>query len=201
LRPDFLITGLGNPGKKYQRTRHNIGFMVCDSISAFFEIPFRFGPGNSKILQWEFAGKNAIVAKPMTFMNLSGEAVAVILAEFGLAPEQMLVISDDLNLPFGSIRMRKSGSSGGHKGIQSIIDHLQTKKMPRLRIGIGGEEPVDDAIAYVLKNFTRKEQQIIQRLIPTVMDCIQFWMLEGIDRTMTKFNKHYDFSIEQNEGG
>jgi len=201
LQPDCLIVGLGNPGKKYERTRHNIGFMTCDYIASFFGIPFHFGPGNSKILQWRFNEKTAIVAKPQTFMNMSGEAVAKLMLEYNLIPEQLLVIYDDVALPLGTMRVRRTGNAGGHKGFRSIISCLQTKSIPRLRIGVGGATPIEDVVTFVLANFRAKELKMIQRLIPAAVECIQFWMIEGINRTMMKFNRHFDFSCEQNQGG
>jgi len=196
LNPDFLIVGLGNPGKKYKKTRHNVGFMVCDYISSFFEVDFRFGPGNSQILQYSFNEFNVVVAKPLTYMNLSGESVRNLIDEYELDLHQLLVVSDDFSLPLGTLRIRASGSSGNHNGLQSIVKLLGSNKFPRMRIGILGDELLEDSVDFVLGNFRASELKTIKRLVPICIDAVRFWMFDGIDKMMTNFNKHYDFASE-----
>jgi PTH1 family peptidyl-tRNA hydrolase len=196
VRPDFLIVGLGNPGKKYKKTRHNVGFMVCDYISSSHNVDFRFGPGNSQISFWTYQDAQVMIAKPMTFMNLSGQAVHTLVTEFELNTEKLLVISDDFYLPLGTIRMRASGSSGKHNGLQSVIEKIGTNQFPRLRVGICGKDQVINSVEFVLNKFKRAELKIIDRIIPVCVDAIRFWMSEGIDQTMSLFNKHHDVALE-----
>jgi len=196
VQPDFLIIGLGNPGKKYKKTRHNIGFMVCDYISSSHDLDFHFGPGNSQISIWDLKEAQVVIAKPMTFMNLSGQAVNALVNEFELEIENVLVISDDFYLPLGTIRMRASGSSGKHNGLQSIIEMIGTNQFPRMRIGICGENQIINSVEFVLNKFKRAELKMVERIIPVCVDAIRSWMIEGIDETMSLFNKHYDFALE-----
>lgn len=196
MQPDFLIVGLGNPGKKYRKTRHNVGFMACDYICSSYDLDFRFGPGNSQISFWDLKDVQAVIAKPMTFMNLSGHSVNSLVTEFDLNVENVLVISDDFYLPLGTIRMRASGSSGKHNGLQSIIDMIGTNQFPRIRIGVCGENKIINSVEFVLNKFKRAELKIVEKIIPVCVDAIRFWMIEGIDQTMSMFNKHYDFALE-----
>ncbi len=191
MRPDLLLVGLGNPGRKYRKNRHNAGFIVCDSISDADGLKFRFGPGNSRILDWTFEEKEVIVAKPMTFMNNSGKAISELLSFYSVGPERLLVICDDFSLPLGTIRIRKSGSAGGHNGLQSIIDQLKTVHFPRMRIGIAGKEEVSDWVEFVLKNFKRKELKIVLELSREAQAAVKTMILDGIDQAMTKYNKNY----------
>ena len=196
MNPDFLIVGLGNPGKKYKKTRHNVGFMVCDYISSFFEVDFRFGPGNSQILQHNFNAFNVVVAKPLTYMNLSGETVRKLIDDYELGLHQLMIISDDFSLPFGTLRVRTSGSSGNHNGLQSIIEQLGSNNFPRMRIGILGDDLLEDSVNFVLGNFRASELKIINRLVPVCLDAVRSWMFNGIDKMMSNYNKHYDFAGE-----
>jgi peptidyl-tRNA hydrolase, PTH1 family len=196
LNPDFLIVGLGNPGKKYKKTRHNVGFMVCDYISSFFEVDFRFGPGNSQIIQHNFGDLNVVIAKPLTYMNLSGETVRKLIDDYGLELHQLMIISDDFSLPLGTLRVRTSGSSGNHNGLQSIIGQLGSNNFPRMRVGILGDDLLEDSVDFVLGNFRASELKIINRLVPVCLDAVRSWMFDGIDKMMSNYNKHYDFAGE-----
>lgn len=193
MKPDYLVVGLGNPGKKYKSTRHNVGFMVCDFISSFFDLKFRFGPGNSQVLQWPVNEAQIMVAKPLTYMNLSGHAVVALLHEYEIDLSNLLVIYDDYQLPLGMLRIRAAGSSGNHNGIQSIIDQIGTREFPRMRFGIGREYPIKDSVKYVLANFRKSERAIIDKLLPISVDAIRSWVTAGIERTMSNFNQYYNF--------
>lgn len=148
-----LIIGLGNPGKKYESTRHNVGRMVADLLSKKLKLRFK---RHSRTETEIAAGEEIIIAKPSVFMNNSGRAVARVAKYFGVPTEEIVVVYDDLDLPVGTIRFRKSGSSGGHKGMQSIIDNLKTDSVARIRIGIGRPAPAS-ATDYVLKPFTKAQ--------------------------------------------
>jgi len=192
LRADLLLVGLGNPGKRYEKTRHNVGFMLCDTIAQLIDKPFHFGPGNSLALEWKVAGKGVLVAKPLTFMNSSGEAIPPLLEAAGLQPQDLLVVCDDFSLPLGTLRIRKKGSSGGHKGLQSIIDVLGSELFPRMRIGIGGEDPVEDRVEFVLSKFSRRELETVQKLLPIAVDAVKTILTAGYERAMTEFNRKFD---------
>ena len=193
--PDYLIIGLGNPGKKYKKTRHNVGFMVCDYIASFYNLDFRFGPGNSQVVNWDLNERRISLAKPLTFMNLSGQTVKVLLNAEKIELDHILVLTDDYNLPLGTIRIREAGSSGKHKGLQSIIDTVGTTQFARMRIGITGEKQVENSVDFVLNNFKRSELKIIRKLFPVCVEAIHSFIFEGIDKTMSKYNKNYDFTI------
>jgi PTH1 family peptidyl-tRNA hydrolase len=192
LQPQFMIVGLGNPGKKYQRTRHNIGFMVCDHVASIEHLSFHFGAGNSLVSPWKIAEKTTMLVKPLTYMNRSGEAIYSLLREFTIPLNKMLVISDDINLPLGTIRLKPAGSSGGHNGLQSVIDALQSEEFPRMRIGVAENTPVSDWVDFVLSNFKRREMKKVNRLLPITVQAIQSWLIDGVDTAMNNFNKHYD---------
>lgn len=192
MYPEYLIVGLGNPGNRYKKTRHNVGFMICDHIASFFDLDFRFGPGNSQILKWNPEEKRVLVAKPLTYMNLSGQAVKVLMSQKKIEPDRLLVLVDDFNLPLGTVRIREKGRSGKHNGLQSIIESLGTIKFPRMRIGTLGENQVENSVEFVLSNFKGSELKLIRNLFPVCIDAIRSWIFEGIDKTMTNYSKYYD---------
>jgi len=192
LQADLLLVGLGNPGRRYEKTRHNVGFMLCDTIARLINKTFHFGPGNSLLLEWEVAGKNVLVAKPLTFMNNSGEAVLPLLKAFGLEQEKLLVVCDDFNLPLGTLRIRRRGSSGGHNGLQSIIDALGSEAFARMRIGIGRGEPVDDWVEFVLSRFSRRELKTVEKMLPIALEAVKVILTDGYERAMTEFNRKFD---------
>lgn len=182
-----IITGLGNIGSKYKGTRHNVGFEVVDklgddlSISFSEEGPFHIGEGS-------FKGKKVILIKPTTLMNRSGKAVGKILAQSGLTPDQCLVCYDDINLPPGKIRLRPSGSAGGHNGIRDIIDTIQTDQFPRLRIGIGSDFGRGRQADYVLSPFNEDQRIAVDQAIDQSCEAILTFLRAGIDIAMNDFN-------------
>jgi peptidyl-tRNA hydrolase, PTH1 family len=185
----YLITGLGNPGEKYQLTRHNIGFIVLDHIAAKKDLIF-----NSDRYGWttEFKLKNKqlTLLKPSTYMNLSGKAVRYWMNQLKIPVENILVITDDISLPTGKLRMKAAGGPGGHNGLISIIEHLGTENFPRLRFGIGNDFPKGLQAQYVLENFTSDELKQIQPKIELSVDFINSFVLEGINISMNRFNKN-----------
>jgi len=182
------IVGLGNPGKKYETTRHNIGFMVID------ELYRRFGTtGDQTKFNCEYTivhtpNGRLLLVKPLTFMNLSGEGVKPLIDYYHIAPEDILVAYDDLDLPTGRIRLRVKGGHGGHNGIRSLIDHLGTKEFKRLRIGIG--RPIDRTpiVNYVLQSFAKGEQEAVNEAIQLASDACEQWMEQPFTHVMNEFN-------------
>jgi PTH1 family peptidyl-tRNA hydrolase len=184
----FLIVGLGNPGREYRDTRHNIGFIVLDQLAK--DLGITIGRMQSKALigKGEFQGNRVVVAKPQTFMNLSGQAVSSLMKFYKLPVDHLLVIHDDLDLPFGSIRIRPAGGSAGQKGLHSIIERMGTKEFPRMRMGIGRPPGKMDAASYVLRRFSKFEQDALDAVLPEASKAIQVYMSDGLERAMNQFN-------------
>jgi PTH1 family peptidyl-tRNA hydrolase len=191
--PTKMIVGLGNPGPEYARNRHNVGFQVIDVFAGRHGLVFDKFQKRARValgrvvLTNGWAGR-VLLAKPMTFMNLSGEAVAALAAFYKIAPADILVISDDLDLPAGKLRLRAEGGAGGQKGIKSTIQHLHTEAFPRLRIGIGRPPGQMDAADYVLQNFSAAEEQEMATLRPKAADAIEAWLAQGVAAAMNLFN-------------
>jgi PTH1 family peptidyl-tRNA hydrolase len=190
-----LIVGLGNPGRDYVNNRHNAGFKCVDLFAREHGISLTQRGARSKLGTGEVAGTKIAVAKPQTFMNLSGEAVSALARRYHLSSKDILVIYDDLDLPLGKIRIREKGSSGGHNGLKSIISHLGTQDFPRIRVGISpaedsssGAAPEVDAIEHVLSDFTEAEKTVMREVYPRVAAAIQYILTEGIAAAMNKYN-------------
>ncbi|WP_461832680.1 aminoacyl-tRNA hydrolase [Aquifex sp.] len=167
-----LVVGLGNPGKEYEKTRHNVGFMVLDSLVKTLRAKGPYEEALSLTYRLRLPNKEVIFAKPMTYMNNSGAAVFNLLEEYKLSPEEMIVVYDDLDLPLGSMRLRLKGSSGGHRGVESIIKYIGTQNFPRLRIGIGRPKKKEDVVKYVLSPFPPEEEKIISNVIKKAVRCL-----------------------------
>jgi len=183
----WAIIGLGNPGPKYSKTRHNIGFMVIDEISEKEGFEFKEKP-LFLISKGSLGSEDFVLVKPLTFMNRSGLAVKEVLSSFNIPHERLIIIQDDLDMDIGRIKIRKTGSSGGHKGILSIIEQIGTKDFIRVKIGIG-KDPFIPAEDYVLSKFKSEEKPIIKEAIKTVVDAIESILREGVDRAMNIYNK------------
>ena len=190
-----LIVGLGNPGKLYINNRHNVGFKCLDLFAREQGISLNQRKGRSQSGMGEVAGEKVVLAKPKTFMNLSGEAVSALVHRYRLSPGDILVVYDDLDLPLGKIRIREKGSSGGHKGLKSIIAHLGTQDFPRIRVGIAplesdaGSPPEKvDAVEHVLGDFTDREKSVMKEVYSTVAAAIHCLLTEGIAAAMNKYN-------------
>ena len=179
-----LIVGLGNPGKQYENTRHNIGFMILDSFVTGFSLEKKF---QAYIKKETIHGIDVLFVKPTTYMNLSGIAVRKIVDYYKINIQDILVVQDDLDLPFGTHRCRINSSSGGHNGIKSIIDSLGTKDFARLKIGIAHDKSIDTE-DYVLGSFSKKELQTLEENYSVYQKIILSFLTDGIEKTMNLFN-------------
>ncbi|WP_022670565.1 aminoacyl-tRNA hydrolase [Hippea alviniae] len=183
---DWLVVGLGNPGREYELTPHNVGFMVCDSLSSFFKFDFSLEKKFKGLLgEFRIKDNHIRVLKPLTYMNLSGESVYLALNFFKISLDNLVVIHDDLDLPLGRIRIKKNSSSGGHKGVQSIIDLVGSKDFIRVRIGVGREK---DAARYVLSRFSEDKLEMLDRVILTSTDAVVDVIIKGLNYSMSKYN-------------
>lgn len=185
---NWLIIGLGNPGEQYDKTRHNLGFMLVDLLANEFQIQVKRNECRSLIGQTTFENRTIEFVKPQTFMNLSGEAVSCLLTKDSRCVEKTIVIVDDLALPFGSLRIRKKGSDGGHNGLKSIANCLKTKDFIRIRIGIQPEHPLSNTKKFVLENFSKKDFETVNEVLERTADAVRCSISEGIDKAMSKFN-------------
>ncbi len=188
-RANRLIIGLGNPGPDYENTRHNAGFMVVDRVAARMGITMQHAVAASILGEGRWKGRPIALAKPMTFMNRSGQAFQALLRRYGLKPEDILVIYDDIALPLGSIRLRERGSAGGHNGIQSIIDHLNSTDFPRLRVGIGDSFSRGGQVRFVLEPFRDEEKPGIEVAFETATDAALTFVRDGMLTAMNRYNK------------
>jgi peptidyl-tRNA hydrolase, PTH1 family len=186
-----LIVGLGNPGAQYERTRHNLGFMLVDLLAEAAGAQVKRKDCRALVGRAELEGTRVELAKPQTYMNLSGEAVACLLAKQEDAKsgaQNIIVISDDLALPFGTIRLRRRGSAGGHNGLKSIIAALHTDEFIRLRIGIQPEHPVSDTKTFVLDEFSRSERAELEKILERSAEALRAVLRDGIDKAMSQYN-------------
>ena len=183
----YLVIGLGNPGLKYRKTRHNMGFMVIDYISEKLGLRVRKSRGSSIVGETVFEGHRLVLAKPQTYMNRSGEAVRELIGYYGFDIDSLVVVYDDMDIDLGSIRIRKKGSSGSHNGMKSIIYHLKDENFVRIRVGIG-QDRSRDAVDYVLGKFTREQREQafdgIGKSAESILEIVQ----NGIDTAMNKYN-------------
>ena len=184
----YLISGLGNPGRAYSRNRHNAGFMLLDRMAGAARQPFEQLGCHSLGCDLEHAGQHLLLVKPQTYMNRSGQAIREIIENRPVELSQMLVIYDDLALPLGKIRLRKSGSAGGHKGMDSIIGALETENVPRLRIGILRDELPGEYSTYVLDNFTKGELKILDEVLDLAILAVETAVTDGLEKAMSLYN-------------
>jgi PTH1 family peptidyl-tRNA hydrolase len=185
-----VIFGLGNPGRSYQLTRHNIGFILLDHIQGFSNIPFRPGKGDYYYCDLRISDERVMLVKPTTYMNNSGLAVAQFLNYYKVDLSDALIVYDDYHLPFATLRFRGNGSAGGHNGVKSIIAHLGTQQFDRLRIGIGDQ--FKDSVNFVLSKFTKKELSILEDLLPEAYNGIKVWLASGLDAAMNQYNRSFN---------
>lgn len=184
----FMIVGLGNPGKEYHKNRHNIGFMAIEEIAKSFGFENRKVKSKAIIMEGKQNNRKIILAKPQTYMNLSGSSVAPLIRFYKVAPENLIVIHDDLDLPALSIRLRPNGGAGGQKGVASIIQNLGTQDFNRVRVGIGRPPGRMEAANYVLKNFSKQEESELPFLLNTIKEAVIAIMESGIEVAMNQFN-------------
>ena len=187
-KSQFIIVGLGNPGRAFRETRHNIGFMLVSRLAERLGVDFSRMESKSLVTKGDYMGHRLILAKPMTFMNLSGQAVSSLVRFYKVALENLLVLYDDVDLPLNTLRMRPSGGAGGHKGMQSIIQQLGTNEFPRLRMGIGRPPGKKSAASYVLKDFSADETEFLTVILDRGVDAALTYVTDGIDTAMNKYN-------------
>lgn len=185
----WLLVCLGNPGEKYENTRHNVGFMTADEIGERVHMPIQKLKFKALTNICELGGEKVLVMKPVTYMNLSGEAVRQAADFYKIPPERVLVISDDVSLPVGRLRIRAGGSAGGHNGLKSIIGHLGTDQFPRIKIGVGEKPHPDyDLADWVLGKFTGEDKKTIDDAVKRAADAAECVIREGPERAMNRFN-------------
>lgn len=184
-----VITGLGNPGSEYEYTRHNIGFKVIDALSDKHRIPLTKAKFNALFGKGSIDGEDVLLVKPLTYMNLSGEAISPILSFYKASVDDLLVVYDDLDLPVGKIRLREKGSAGGHNGIKSTISHVHTQEFKRLRIGIGRPEGRQPIVDYVLQRFSNDDRSAVEKAIEAATKACYSWMSSPFDQVMNHFNR------------
>ncbi|WP_046216562.1 aminoacyl-tRNA hydrolase [Paenibacillus wulumuqiensis] len=182
------IVGLGNPGPEYAKTRHNVGFMALDRLAERHGISISQSKSKSLIGEGHIGGVKAVLIKPMTYMNLSGEAVRSYMDYYKVALEDLIVVYDDMDTETGKIRLRFQGSAGGHNGIKSIIQHTGTQKFDRIRMGVSRPEPGYAIVDYVLSPFPKKEKELLDQMIENTCDALEFSMKHTFEQTMAKFN-------------
>ena len=186
----YLIVGLGNPGEEYKWTRHNLGFMLIDKLAAEADVSVKRRDCRSLVGSAVIENERVRLIKPQTFMNLSGEAVACLLAKENVddASQDLIVISDDLALPFGTIRLRERGSAGGHNGLKSIISTIGTSEFIRLRIGIQPDHQVSDSKAFVLEDFRKSQRSEVEKILDRAAEAVHSVLRDGIKKAMSLFN-------------
>ena len=188
VAPMKMIVGLGNPGFSYRRTRHNLGFMVVNALARERGIRLRRDRFRTVGGEGRIGSEQVILLRPQTFMNRSGRAVAAAVERRNCALENILIICDDVDLPLGKLRMRRSGSAGGHKGMMSIIESLGSREFPRLRLGVGQPPEDVDMMSYVLGAFRRGEWPVVREVIAQAVQAAETWVYHGIDEAMNRFN-------------
>lgn len=184
-----MFAGLGNPGAEYAATRHNVGFMLADALAARWDAAGWRTKQDALVAEARLGAEKILLVKPLTYMNESGRAVGPLLSWYKLAPEDLIVAHDDMDLPVGMIRLRKKGSAGGHNGMKSILYHVQDENFPRVRIGVG--HPVhgrDQVIRHVLSPFSAEDAQKIREAIEYLLPAVECIIAEGIDLAMNKYN-------------
>lgn len=184
----FLLVGLGNPGREYKENRHNIGFMLIDRLCEQWGVRMSRMQNKALVASTNQGGRKILLAKPQTFMNLSGQAVAPLLKFYKVPLENLLVAHDDLDIPFGTLRIRPGGGPGGQKGVGSIIQLLGTQQFPRLRLGIGRPPGQMDAAAYVLQDFGAGDQEVLEMVLDRAADAAVMFVQKGLNPAMNLFN-------------
>lgn len=193
----YLVVGLGNPGEEYAATPHNAGFMAIDRLAEMHAIRVNRKDSKALIGLGEIAGKPVMLAKPQTFMNLSGTSVAPLMEKHGLTPADLIVVWDELNLPFGGLKILKSGSAGGHNGAISVIGSLGTREFVRVRLGVHPGHPLPSGVEYLLAPVKRSQRKELEELVGRGADAVVSIIAEGAAMAMTKFNRRAPGSNEE----
>ena len=184
----YLIAGLGNPGREYRQTRHNLGFMLLDRLAGSLNLTFSRVESKSLVTRGDYSGRRLLLAKPQTYMNLSGQAVGALAHYYKAPPENILIAYDDVDLPFGLLRLRTAGGTGGHKGMNSIIERFGTQDIPRLRMGIGRPPGRMEAADYVLQDFSPAETSLLPEILDRGMEAVFIFITQGIAAAMNRYN-------------
>jgi PTH1 family peptidyl-tRNA hydrolase len=187
--PPFLIVGLGNPGRQYRNNRHNIGFLLVDRLAEKLGVTFSRLESKALVTKADFQGQRVVLAKPQTFMNLSGQATASLVKFYKIPLENLLVAYDDVDLPFGNLRLRPGGGSAGQKGMESIIERLGTQDFPRLRLGIGRPPGRMEAAAYVLQDFSPAEEPELSATLERGVQAALVYITQGLEAAMNQYNR------------
>lgn len=187
--PFYLIAGLGNPGRRYQANRHNIGFLALDRLAVSAGLSFTQRKQDALVCQGTLDGNRVFLAKPQTYMNLAGRSVGGLARYFHVQPSDLLVVLDDIDLPMGKLRLRPAGGSGGHRGLQSVIERMGTQEVPRLRIGVGRPPGRRTAADYVLEDFDPRDHDLLSTTLDQAEACIRRMLSDGIQAAMTAFNR------------
>jgi PTH1 family peptidyl-tRNA hydrolase len=185
---EYMVAGLGNPGDRYRRTRHNLGFRVVEAIASARGARWSAPARKRRSARCRMAGHDVGLFEPLTFMNLSGDALAPAVRAESIPLDRLLVICDDIALPLGQIRLRRAGSDGGHNGLRSIIEQLGNTAFPRLRMGIGPVPPRVDPAEFVLAEFLPEEDDAVAEMIQAASACVEAWIVDGVERAMGRFN-------------
>jgi peptidyl-tRNA hydrolase, PTH1 family len=184
----YLLIGLGNPGREYANNRHNFGFMLIDRLAVRLNARGMKVQSKAIVMNTAYEERKLILAKPQTYMNLSGQSVQGLIHFYKIPLTNVMILSDDLDLPFGTIRIRASGGPGGQRGLSSILEKLGTKDVPRLRLGIGRPPGRMDPANYVLQNFSRDDLQAISEILDRAADATLTFVIDGLEKAMNKFN-------------
>ncbi len=184
-----LIVGLGNPGYEYHLTPHNLGFIAVDRLAEECGVEFSRREAQSLTASTEIENVQVVLAKPETFMNLSGLAVARLVAKYGRSPEDLIVLVDDVDLPLGRLRIRRRGAAGGHNGLKSVIGELQSDEFVRVRMGVGPAQPVDDRVSYLLSRFRKADLEAVAEMIDRAVETVRVILREGIEKAMNRYNR------------
>ncbi len=188
--PAWLLVCLGNPGDRFEGTRHNAGFMTADALEHAYRTPINKLKNRALTGLFTFGEEKVLVMKPMTFMNLSGEAVGPTASFYKIPPERVLVISDDTDLPLGKLRVRRGGSAGGHNGLKSIIQHLGTDQFPRVKVGVGGKPHPDyDMADWVLSRFQGEDKAAMEAAVQRAAEAAECYITKGADEAMNRYNR------------
>ncbi len=185
----YIIIGLGNPTREYEATRHNIGFDIITRISDDYHIPLDFKKHKAICGKGFIEGEKVVLAKPQTYMNLSGESVRELVDFYKVTPQEIIVIYDDISLEVGQLRLRKQGSAGGHNGIKSILNHLGTQEFPRIKVGVGDKPKGWDLADYVLSRFSEDDQPIIRDSMKKASEAVKTIIKDGMESAMNLYNK------------
>ena len=186
----YIIAGLGNPGKEYAGSRHNVGFMTLDELADRYNIDVREKAYKALIGKGMIEGNKVILVKPQTYMNLSGESIRSVMDYYKTEPSEFIVIYDDISLDVGQLRIRKKGSAGGHNGIKNIIAHLGTQEFPRIKVGVGDKPPRMDLADYVLSRFSKEDREKMEQAFKDAAEAVEVMIAEGPDAAMNQFNGH-----------